>query len=159
MPGLCLSSCSASSLRLGFSFPLPDAKKTNHRYYPKRNHCEHRTLWYLDLQQRTHQKWWNRLVIPLQINLSKLLGVCQLRINHLCLKLRLAHPAAPRAGDSKRNISTCWLGGDGMDGSGRVQPVAGLFPPQLAQRASRAQRLCDGQRGRVLRPNTLHIES
>lgn len=54
MPGLCLSSCSAFSLHLGFSFLLPDAKKTTHRYQSKRNHCEYRTLQCLELQQQTH---------------------------------------------------------------------------------------------------------
>ena len=85
-----------------------------------------------------------RLVILLQINLSRLLGTCQLRINHLCPKLRLAQPAAHTAGDSKRNISTCWLGGDGIDDSGSVQSIAEPLPPQFAQRASWAQCLCNG---------------
>lgn len=153
MPGLCLSSCSASSLHLGFSFLLPDAKKTTHRYYPKR------PLWasypampagttVTDTSEMLQQ----RLVIPLQINLSRLLGTCQLWIDHLCPKLRLAHPAAPRAGDSKKNTSTHCLGGDGTDSSGNVQFVAELLPPQLVQRASWASAM-----DRVLRPHTLRM--
>jgi len=95
--------------------------------------------------KHTSEMLQQRLVISLQINLSRLLGTHQLQIDHLCLKLRLAHPAALRAGDSKRNVSAHWLGGDGVDGSGSVQSVAGLLPPQRAQRVSRAQRLCDGR--------------
>lgn len=143
MPGLCLSSCSAFSLHLGFSFLLPDAKKTTHRYYPKRNHCEHCTLQCLEIRIRHTETLKEKLVISLKTDLPSLLERYQALHG---LPVPETHPVATRAADSKGNISTCWFGGVR---TGSVQSVAGLMPAQLVLKASPAQRLqwteCSGQ--------------
>lgn len=145
MPGLCLSSCSAFSLHLGFSFLLPDARKTTNRYYPKRNHHELCTLQCLELQHQT-EVLKEKLVISLKTNLCSLLGRFQALHRSPVPETQLAHPVAARAADSKGNISTCWFGGAR---TGSVQSVAELMPAQLVQRASQAQCLCNGQRAQV----------
>lgn len=95
-----------------------------------------------------------KVIILLQTNLPRLSGMCQPHIHHLCLELRLAHPAAPRTRNSKRSISICWLGGAGMASSDSVQSAAGLLPSQLTQRAPRAQCLCNQQSAVCVQGNT-----
>lgn len=80
-----------------------------------------------------------KLVISLK---TDLLGRYQAFHGSPVPETQLAHPVAPRAADSKGNISTCWFG---EARTGSVQSVAGLMPAQLVQRAFQAQCLCNGQ--------------
>lgn len=99
-----------------------------------------------------------RLVIPLQIYLSKLLGNVEgqpVLYQSPVPKTQAGTPNSPRAEASKRKASTCWLGGDRTASLGSVQAIARAVvtttskkgnpsPAPLRRMERSGQKLCVG---------------